>query len=240
VARLADALGVDGIITGSVGQFGPSFTANINIVASGDGRLLGSVVVRADSEKQLLDRLAVEAQRAAAEVGSRLGKPVRRYFSQALDLDPLLLLFGGVRLSYTRPLGDRWSLLVAWSLEVNQVDPEFPNLALSNMDVAAQARYHLLGRAPFGLYLGAGLLIHSTTGFLDDPTVQAAIGVMGAALSAEAGYDLVLFDFLHLGLGFGGFLGLSSFAFAATGGQSGGELRTLQGWALSTRTGFAF
>src|SRR5262245_42583284 len=38
MAELADALGVDGVITGSIGQFGNAYQANVVIAGNGNGK----------------------------------------------------------------------------------------------------------------------------------------------------------------------------------------------------------
>src|SRR6185295_7698501 len=79
VSGLADALGVDGVITGSIGQFGSAYQANLVIASNGNGKLLSNVTVKADSEQGMLDQLTIGARQAAAEVASALGKPARRF-----------------------------------------------------------------------------------------------------------------------------------------------------------------
>lgn len=68
-AELGGALGVDGVITGSVGKVGQSFVVTLKILRAKDGQPLGSWVGRLESEDAVLDWLSATAQRFAVEQG---------------------------------------------------------------------------------------------------------------------------------------------------------------------------
>ncbi len=68
MVELANALGVDGIITGSIGKFGKSIQLNLKILASGDGRPVFVHSGRVQGEEAVLDELSRAAKLAAPEL----------------------------------------------------------------------------------------------------------------------------------------------------------------------------
>ena len=76
ITEISDALGVDGLITGSVAKVGKRLAVTVKIVASNDSRTLALFDGTADSEAALVDLLSAEAPRLAEEVTVALrGKP---------------------------------------------------------------------------------------------------------------------------------------------------------------------
>jgi hypothetical protein len=67
MAELGDALGVDGVITGSIGKFGDAYQINIKIISARDGRPLSVFSVRATGETDVLDGLNRAAVHMAPE-----------------------------------------------------------------------------------------------------------------------------------------------------------------------------
>jgi TolB-like protein len=86
MAELANALGVDGIVTGSVGRFGSTFQVNLKVVASRDGSSL-AIFSGSSDEAGVLALLTQAARSLAREVLSHFGRvlaepvvaPARRY-----------------------------------------------------------------------------------------------------------------------------------------------------------------
>jgi hypothetical protein len=76
MTELANALGVDGIITGNLGKFGDAYQINIKILGATDGRPLSVFTSRVNGETALLDGLAGAADRIAPEVARELGRPL--------------------------------------------------------------------------------------------------------------------------------------------------------------------
>ncbi|HVE83386.1 MAG TPA: hypothetical protein VND93_11085, partial [Myxococcales bacterium] len=68
MAELASALGVDGVVTGSVGKLEKSYRVNVSIVAASDGRSLSAYSARAGSSEELVEDLTAAAAQMAAEV----------------------------------------------------------------------------------------------------------------------------------------------------------------------------
>ena len=73
MAELANALGVDGIVTGNLARLGDSYQLDVNVLAARDGHPLGTFSVSADDQKGLL---AAIDRRARDLVGNLRGPPV--------------------------------------------------------------------------------------------------------------------------------------------------------------------
>jgi TolB-like protein len=67
MAELAAALGVDGVLTGSVGKFETSYRVNVSIVAASDGHTLSAYSARAGTSEEVLETLTTAARQMAAE-----------------------------------------------------------------------------------------------------------------------------------------------------------------------------
>jgi len=241
MTELADALGVDGVITGSIGQFGPTYQANLVIASNGDGRLLSSVTARADSEQQMLEALTVGAKQAASEVGASLGKPARRFAQQSLYVDPLAAGFGELNLHYARALDPRWSLAAHFGVGLAQPNPEWPGIDFTRVAILPTIRRHFFDTPPFGLYAGGGIQFLTGYGFgnLDGTGVLTSVGFSSFALMFEAGYAIAVLDFLHLSVGFVAGLGISHFALTTLVG-GGDDFFLVTPFGLVTGLGWAF
>jgi hypothetical protein len=249
--ELADALGVDGLISGSIGKYGKTYQASITVVSSGDSRLLSSVTARADSEKQLLERLTAAAWKAASEIGEVLRRPTRKYVQDAISIDlGAAFVYRAVDLTYEHALNDRWSLQGDVSVILGQpflLDASNPSSALSGteIDIRMDLRHHFFDLAPLGLYVGGGLsmLSFNASGFVPTQTggqVAAVLASTAFALSAEVGYAYALFDLLFLRAGLVGLLGAGLLIGTATdGGLIGGYFPLATG-RLRVSVGFAF
>lgn len=98
MAELGDALGVDGIITGSIGKFGGTFQANIKILASGNAKPLSIISRRAGSDEEMLNLLNEVAEVATDDVlqklnvklpeGARVRRGATRRFREKDDPAP--------------------------------------------------------------------------------------------------------------------------------------------------------
>jgi hypothetical protein len=241
MAELADALGVDGVITGSIGQFGPTYQANVVIASNGNGKLLGNVTVKADSESHMLEQLTVGARQAAAEVGASLGKPARRFAQQAVYTDVLQLAFGRINLKYARALAAQWSLYTSFGLGVNQEVADLPGIRSTDAELIGEVRYHFFDTAPYGLYLGGGLGFLTGYGFGTNGFDAISFGSSAFALVAEAGYAFALFDFLHLSVGLVAFMGGAHLTEVNTVTQNFiNDFQPVLEGNLTTGVGFAF
>jgi hypothetical protein len=74
ITELSNALGVDGVITGSIGKFGSAYQANVKVLSARDGSPLGVYSVRVTGEEELLDELTAMARRLAEEMLRKLNR----------------------------------------------------------------------------------------------------------------------------------------------------------------------
>lgn len=74
--ELANALGVDGLITGSIGKFGGLIQINLKVIASSDGRKLAIHSGTAESDEQVLGALKRAASSISEQVHNSMGIPL--------------------------------------------------------------------------------------------------------------------------------------------------------------------
>lgn len=75
LAELAGALGVDGVLSGSIARTGSgAYVINLNIVAALDGRSMGSASARVPNDDALLDWLTAASRELAPRLVQQLGK----------------------------------------------------------------------------------------------------------------------------------------------------------------------
>ncbi len=75
MAELANALGVDGVVSGEIARLeGGLFQVNLKVLSPTDGRVLASFAGKADNEQALLDTLVW----ASATLSSDLGRSLKR------------------------------------------------------------------------------------------------------------------------------------------------------------------
>jgi hypothetical protein len=245
--ELADALGVDGLVSGTIGKYGPSYQASLTIVSSGDARLLSSVTARGDSEAQLIERLTAAAWTAASEVGGALQRPTRKYVQNAVSIDLVSLTFAGAAsLSYQRAVADRWSLRGEFFLSFGQQVPLSAGgfIEGSEIDVELSARHHFFDLAPLGLYVGGGLIMAvlnaSGTAQTGSGLVEGVFASTGFALTAEVGYAYALFDALYLQVGLSGLLGAGRLVGMVTGSPRIESYYPAVAGRVRASVGFAF
>jgi len=73
MVELSNALGVDGVVTGSLGSFGGRYTVNVKVVGAKDGEQLGVFSATAESERGLPDVLSRAAKDIAGQVKVAMG-----------------------------------------------------------------------------------------------------------------------------------------------------------------------
>lgn len=101
MAELAGALGVDGVITGSVAKIGDSFVANIKIVSAGDARTLATTQARGADGESFMKALAATTPEVADQLREALRRPLllehplRPYAWAPAVLGTALVLGGG-------------------------------------------------------------------------------------------------------------------------------------------------
>jgi len=74
IAEIADALGVDGVITGSIGKFGSTLQLNVKILRTSPGDMLDVLSLTASSEEQLLRQISEAAARSANAIAGKLNR----------------------------------------------------------------------------------------------------------------------------------------------------------------------
>lgn len=220
--ELANALGVDGTITGSLGKYGATFQLNLVVVSARDNRLLSSFSGLASSEPELIELMGRAARQTAPEIGRGLGKPVEVWPHQVVSTSPLSLLGGVFNAEYERALSDRLTVFggpeVVFGVDYPGDDPLLIGAAFSGLSIRLGVRYYFTGRAPSGLYLGglAGLLNLSITGG------ALPLGIVGIPFGVEGGYKLLLWKILALDFGLQ--VGTWAGTFYLASGESGSLL----------------
>jgi hypothetical protein len=76
IAELANALGVDGVITGNLGRFGSTYQVNLKILSSLDGHPLAVFSSRVKGEEQLLEEYERAARQVYEALRGRMGTGV--------------------------------------------------------------------------------------------------------------------------------------------------------------------
>ena len=74
VAELSNALGVDGLVVGTVAKFGSTLQTNIKVFASNSGTSIKAMSVKATGEEAFLEALAKEAAAVAPDLLQRMGR----------------------------------------------------------------------------------------------------------------------------------------------------------------------
>lgn len=74
MVEITNALGVDGLITGSLGKAGEEYQVNLKILSAGNGEILAAYSGRARGDGKLLDELSNAARTMAPTLFQRLGK----------------------------------------------------------------------------------------------------------------------------------------------------------------------
>jgi len=76
MAELAAALGVDGVITGSVGKFDQTYQVNVSVVSSRDGRSVSAFSRKVNGSSAVLDALNDAAAQMARELPVAFQRPL--------------------------------------------------------------------------------------------------------------------------------------------------------------------
>jgi hypothetical protein len=158
LAELTDALGAAGLLTGSVARFGKKYQLNVEIVASGDARVLASFSEKAPSEGAMLDVLdraaASLAEQALAQL--RPSTQTRKGFSKAWGFVPAgvgvgLGVASGVLLVLSR---GHYDALVARDGSAVGIDP----VAFANAGASQQVSGVILGATAVAAFAAAGVV----------------------------------------------------------------------------------
>jgi hypothetical protein len=74
VAELSNALGVEGLVVGTVAKFGTTLQANIKVFQASSGASIKAISVKATGEEAFLDALSKEAAVVAPDLLQRVGR----------------------------------------------------------------------------------------------------------------------------------------------------------------------
>jgi hypothetical protein len=170
MAELAAALGVDGVVTGSVGKFETSYRVNVSIVAASDGHTLAAYSARASTSEEVLEDLTAAARQMTDEV-----MRVLRGGSQDLRAQRLNPINGNVR-----PAEPGWGLRPYWWMPAAGAGA----VAVLGTVFAVQgsARYQEIQTATS--YQDA--MAAASSGKLDQTAASISYGVAGLGLVAAA------------------------------------------------------
>ncbi len=75
MAELAGALGVDAMITGSIGKLGAAYQVNLSIISAKDGQVLAAHSRKLRGEEEVLDELTAAARQMGPQVLTGLRRP---------------------------------------------------------------------------------------------------------------------------------------------------------------------
>lgn len=228
LVELANAVGVDGLINGSLGRFGDSYQLNLVVVDARDGSMLGSFSGRADGEKALIELLGAAARELGPQVGRKLKKPVISFPRNALGFNLISAALNGfaeLNLEYEHAFSEHWTLFVAPRFASQQgllavaVGVNAPaQVSLIGMGTGvrwfpfgagAPGVFSAFGPAPVGPFLGGRIdeISHFRGASLGADTVVSVFNELG--LGAEAGWSVSLFQLILLsasggmGIGYG-------------------------------------
>jgi len=174
MAELASALGVDGLVTGSVGKFETSYRINVSIVAASDGRTLAAYSARAGASEEVLEALTAAAKQMAAQVMRVLRgvgpPPIDPWLGLRLRPYAWIPAAGGgvaalVGTVFALQAGGKYSEVSAWALQGAQP------VAYEDMVLVAKAgkQDQLLAGLSYGV-AGAGLVAAGLFFLTGDPS----------------------------------------------------------------------
>jgi hypothetical protein len=174
MAELAAALGVEGVVSGSVGKFETSYRVNVSIVAASDGHTLAAYSARAGTSEEVLEALTTAAKQMAGELLGALrgGAP-----SQELRVDRANPINGNVRPAAPSP---GWGLRPHWWMPA--VGAGAVAVVGTVFAVQARLRYTYIFQAPS--YADAVTAVE--TGKLDQTLAFVSYSVAGLGLAAAA------------------------------------------------------
>lgn len=211
LAELANALGADGVITGSIGKFGNTFQVNIKVLSAANASALSIISKKAYGEEELLTLLDDAAEVAAEDLRTKLGRtgegvvrrepetveapaesntvtpappPTQRRMNN-LTFWALGPISGVYALEYERAVWTHLSLFLQPAV--------IAYLGEVGVELGGGARLYLGGLAPQGFFVGAELKggVNSLWGG-------------SFAVAGGLGYTFRIADFITLSVGGGG------------------------------------
>ncbi len=190
LTELANALGVDGLITGTVGKLDAGYLVNVKIVASGDGHAMAAASGRFKTDSQVVDWLTSLAPEMAVTLRTgKAGGPVEvavgEHAPSTVRSTAWVPLVAGEVVALTGV-----GLLIGANIVAGTVRTGGPALA-SSLDPTLQSGrlYEKLGWVGVGLgsaSLLAGVLMYALGG--DAPKVALLVSPRGGFLSVEVAF----------------------------------------------------
>lgn len=181
MAELANALGVDGIITGSLGKFGTTYQVNLKILAARDGRALSTWSSRVEGDAALLDEYARAAKQIAGELTLTLRPGAAVAPSRSVRLWGVVPAVAGAGLLVASGLlslraeGDYRRLTSPL-----RMDDSSPEQLRSDGRTSQNAGYVCLGVGVAALVAAAAIFVF---GGGDAPKLTVSAGAEGAAMA---------------------------------------------------------
>lgn len=75
-ANLAEALGVDGLLVGTISKLESLFTLDVKVVRAGDGRALAFASTTSQTQEGIVEKLRLVAEQLALQLSTSLGRPL--------------------------------------------------------------------------------------------------------------------------------------------------------------------
>ena len=173
VAELAGAMGVDGVITGTIGQVGTGFTLNLKVTRSADASTIAVYSTRRGTEDEVLDWLAETARDLAGRMNPSGRTTTRQRAWIPAMASGVLLAVGGVSLWHSKSIHD----------DITGADPqEFSNADALRARADEGRTFQTTGYVLLGLgvaALGGSALMYALGG--EEPVQATAFAGPGQA-----------------------------------------------------------
>lgn len=173
LAEIAGALGVEGLITGSLARFGNTFQANLKVIRASDARPLALISRTANTEDALFEALIHAAEVAAREVLAELrpGQTAQLDSARAglgpiayrvirnhvVRVELLGLLVGAYALEYEWVFTDFLAVTARPAYLDLRIWTQDPPLRTTGVDLTLGPRLYPFRRAPSGVWFGPEL-----------------------------------------------------------------------------------
>ncbi|MCI0573667.1 MAG: hypothetical protein L0Y66_23265 [Myxococcaceae bacterium] len=221
LVEVSGALGVDGLVLGSVGRFGDRYGINLKIVDASTGQALAGFSDQVGDEQTLLDFLASSARELAVQLKQARGMPVTLASNTERPVHAIRLSLLVASAGYERRVADNFWVGGRLGMPLGAVTGA--DFALG-LDVTALGRWEPV-TGPVGFSLFGGVSLGYMMGFT---SAAQELGDFGG-LSLLAGPELSLFRNLRVALEVRFPLGMGGGQFAA---QAPVQLYPQVGWSF--------
>jgi hypothetical protein len=190
MAEIAAAMGVDGLVTGSVGKFGGTFQVNLKVISARSGSTIASFTGRASSEEETLDLLTQAARSLVADTLKALNRKATKVHASVGSVKkwPIVpTVAGGVMVL----AGGGALFFASQNLERIRSDARAQEPTLSPSEASQLASTGSLAQTGGWVLLGAGaaalassVLIYQLSG---PAPIQTSVGVSPTSASISIG-----------------------------------------------------